>query len=81
MVRLILVRHFVEQIGFNAKDVLNDLELAFVCTSLLQAVTLHTNLGDIKCEIACDEVPKAAEVGTHFHKDAFSSVCFRENGK
>ncbi|GFS39932.1 cyclophilin-like peptidyl-prolyl cis-trans isomerase family protein [Actinidia rufa] len=25
------------------------------------AVTLHTNLGDIKCEIACDEVPKAAE--------------------
>ncbi|GFY90353.1 cyclophilin-like peptidyl-prolyl cis-trans isomerase family protein [Actinidia rufa] len=26
------------------------------------AVTLHTNLGDIKCEIACDEVPKAAEV-------------------
>ncbi|XP_057510981.1 peptidyl-prolyl cis-trans isomerase CYP18-1 isoform X1 [Actinidia eriantha] len=28
---------------------------------LLQAVTLHTNLGDIKCEIACDEVPKAAE--------------------
>ncbi|KAM7476346.1 hypothetical protein LguiB_023589 [Lonicera macranthoides] len=26
------------------------------------SVTLHTNLGDIKCEIACDEVPKAAEV-------------------
>ncbi|GKA85374.1 retrovirus-related pol polyprotein from transposon TNT 1-94, partial [Tanacetum coccineum] len=24
-------------------------------------VTLHTNLGDIKCEIACDEVPKASE--------------------
>ncbi|CAL5340174.1 unnamed protein product [Camellia sinensis] len=25
------------------------------------SVTIHTNLGDIKCEIACDEVPKAAE--------------------
>ncbi|KAE9445668.1 hypothetical protein C3L33_22434, partial [Rhododendron williamsianum] len=25
------------------------------------AVTLHTNLGDIKCEIACDEAAKAAE--------------------
>ncbi|XP_021904490.1 peptidyl-prolyl cis-trans isomerase CYP18-1 [Carica papaya] len=25
------------------------------------SVTLHTNLGDIKCEIFCDEVPKAAE--------------------
>ncbi|CAA6656264.1 unnamed protein product [Spirodela intermedia] len=25
------------------------------------SVTLHTNLGDIKCEIACDEVPKTAE--------------------
>ncbi|KAB1218930.1 Peptidyl-prolyl cis-trans isomerase-like 3 [Morella rubra] len=29
--------------------------------SLFPAVTLHTNLGDIKCEIFCDEVPKAAE--------------------
>lgn len=29
---------------------------------LLQSVTLHTNLGDIKCEIFCDEVPKSAEV-------------------
>ncbi|KAE9459995.1 hypothetical protein C3L33_08061, partial [Rhododendron williamsianum] len=26
-----------------------------------KSVTLHTNLGDIKCEIACDEVPRAAE--------------------
>ncbi|CAN6909221.1 unnamed protein product [Brassica oleracea var. botrytis] len=25
------------------------------------SVTLHTNLGDIKCEIFCDEVPKSAE--------------------
>ncbi|KAG8653644.1 hypothetical protein MANES_05G044000v8 [Manihot esculenta] len=25
------------------------------------SVTLHTNLGDIKCEIACDEVSKTAE--------------------
>ncbi|KAK6162469.1 hypothetical protein DH2020_002310 [Rehmannia glutinosa] len=27
----------------------------------LKSVTLHTNLGDIKCEIFCDEVPKTAE--------------------
>lgn len=27
-----------------------------------QSVTLHTNLGDLKCEVFCDEVPKAAEV-------------------
>ncbi|CAI5537466.1 unnamed protein product [Closterium sp. Naga37s-1] len=25
------------------------------------SVTLHTNLGDIKCELFCDEVPKACE--------------------
>ena len=25
------------------------------------AVTLHTNLGDLKCEIFCDEVPRTAE--------------------
>uniref|UniRef100_A0A2P2JNS8 Peptidyl-prolyl cis-trans isomerase n=2 Tax=Rhizophora mucronata TaxID=61149 RepID=A0A2P2JNS8_RHIMU len=25
------------------------------------SVTLHTNLGDIKCEISCDEVSKTAE--------------------
>ncbi|XP_057455319.1 peptidyl-prolyl cis-trans isomerase CYP18-1 [Lotus japonicus] len=25
------------------------------------SVTLHTNLGDIKCEIFCDEVPKTSE--------------------
>ncbi|VFQ95477.1 unnamed protein product [Cuscuta campestris] len=25
------------------------------------SVTLHTNLGDIKCEIFCDEVPRTAE--------------------
>lgn len=30
--------------------------------SVFQSVTLHTNLGDIKCEIFCDEVPKTAEV-------------------
>eukprot|EP00850_Spirogloea_muscicola_P025439 SM003100S12260 [mRNA] locus=s3100:5:1336:- [translate_table: standard] len=44
------------------------------------SVTLHTNLGDIKCEIFCDEVPKAAEnflalcasgyyEGTIFHRN------------
>ncbi|RWW11649.1 hypothetical protein GW17_00024726 [Ensete ventricosum] len=27
----------------------------------MQSVTLHTNLGDIKCEVFCDEVPKTAE--------------------
>ncbi|RZC18785.1 Pentatricopeptide repeat-containing protein, mitochondrial isoform C [Glycine soja] len=27
-----------------------------------KSVTLHTNLGDIKCEIFCDEVPKSSEV-------------------
>ncbi|GFP95630.1 peptidyl-prolyl cis-trans isomerase cyp18-1, partial [Phtheirospermum japonicum] len=26
-----------------------------------QSATLHTNLGDIKCKIFCDEVPKTAE--------------------
>lgn len=37
--------------------------LLFICRCCqLQSVTLHTNLGDIKCEIACDEVPKTAEV-------------------
>uniref|UniRef100_A0A0A0L4C8 Peptidyl-prolyl cis-trans isomerase n=2 Tax=Cucumis sativus TaxID=3659 RepID=A0A0A0L4C8_CUCSA len=29
--------------------------------ALKMSVTLHTNLGDIKCEIFCDEVPKSAE--------------------
>ncbi len=27
-----------------------------------KAVTLHTDLGDIKLEIYCDKVPKATEV-------------------
>ena len=27
----------------------------------LQSVTLHTNLGDIKCEVFCDQVPRTAE--------------------
>lgn len=44
------------------------------------AVTLHTNIGDLKLEIHCDYVPKAAEnflalcasgyyVGTEFHRN------------
>lgn len=33
--------------------------LSWIC---LQSVTLHTNVGEIKCEIFCDEVPKTAEV-------------------
>ncbi|PWZ06138.1 Peptidyl-prolyl cis-trans isomerase CYP18-1 [Zea mays] len=28
---------------------------------LWQSVTLHTNLGDIKCEVFCDQVPRTAE--------------------
>lgn len=35
--------------------------LVFKETANNMSVTLHTNLGDIKCEIACDEVPKASE--------------------
>jgi peptidyl-prolyl cis-trans isomerase-like 3 len=27
----------------------------------LQSVTLHTDVGDIKMEVFCDQVPKAAE--------------------
>lgn len=27
----------------------------------MQAVTLHTNLGDLKLEVYCEEVPRAAE--------------------
>ncbi|XP_039134865.1 uncharacterized protein LOC120272168 [Dioscorea cayenensis subsp. rotundata] len=37
-------------------------------------VTLHTNLGDIKCEIACDEVPKASETCTLFSQN-FLALC------
>lgn len=40
----------------------------------LQAVTLHTNLGDVKCEIFCDEVPKTAEVCAVVFS-LFSSIC------
>jgi cyclophilin family peptidyl-prolyl cis-trans isomerase len=29
---------------------------------LLKAVTLHTNYGDIKVEVFCDDAPVAAEV-------------------
>ena len=31
--------------------------IVFIC---VQSVTLHTNHGDIKIEIYCEEVPKAA---------------------
>ncbi|XP_019228360.1 PREDICTED: peptidyl-prolyl cis-trans isomerase CYP18-1 isoform X1 [Nicotiana attenuata] len=34
------------------------------------SVTLHTNLGDIKCEIFCDEVPRTAEL--FFGSSSFS---------
>lgn len=40
---------------------------------VLQSVTLHTNLGDIKCEIFCDEVAKTAEVRTPFSFNYFPS--------
>ena len=35
--------------------------LLFLLTFFFQSVTLHTNKGDIKVEIFCDSVPKAAE--------------------
>lgn len=43
---------------------------------VLQSVTLHTNLGDIKCEIFCDEVPKTAEVSAPHKQILFSSGLF-----
>lgn len=30
--------------------------------SILQAVTLHTDLGDIKIELFCERTPRACEV-------------------
>jgi hypothetical protein len=33
-----------------------------VVVGFMQSVTLHTNVGELKCEIFCDEVPKTAEV-------------------
>ncbi|KAG0570873.1 hypothetical protein KC19_6G193800 [Ceratodon purpureus] len=40
------------------------------------SVTLHTNVGEIKCEIFCDEVPKAAEVWAAFHSNLCQSLNF-----
>ncbi len=48
-------------------------------TAGAQSVTLHTNLGDVKLEVYCDEVPRTAENflalcasgyynGTRFHR-------------
>lgn len=42
----------------------------------LQSVTLHTNVGEIKCEIFCDEVPKTAEVQTRASLGNFVSVVY-----
>ncbi|KAG7018956.1 Peptidyl-prolyl cis-trans isomerase CYP18-1, partial [Cucurbita argyrosperma subsp. argyrosperma] len=41
--------------------------------ALKMSVTLHTNLGDIKCEISCDEVPKSAEASSSL---VFSAINF-----
>ncbi|XP_058223982.1 peptidyl-prolyl cis-trans isomerase CYP18-1 isoform X3 [Rhododendron vialii] len=46
---------------FHRTHSLRSVKLLFCVHVFLQSVTLHTNLGDIKCEIACDEVPRAAE--------------------
>lgn len=32
------------------------------------SVTLHTDLGDIKIELFCDQCPKACEVNIHINK-------------
>ena len=32
------------------------------CFQFQQSVTLHTDLGDVKIEVFCEEVPKASEV-------------------
>lgn len=34
------------------------------------SVTLHTNLGDLKIEVFCESVPKAAEVSSTRYDDA-----------
>jgi cyclophilin family peptidyl-prolyl cis-trans isomerase len=38
----------------------------------MQSVTLHTNVGELKCEIFCDEVPKTAEVCVSLHSPSAS---------
>lgn len=38
----------------------------------MQSVTLHTNVGELKCEIFCDEVPKTAEVCVSLHSPSSS---------
>ncbi|KAG5069469.1 hypothetical protein JHK85_001846 [Glycine max] len=46
----------------NANSIGNGFFLNIAGAIILDAsVTLHTNLGDIKCEIFCDEVPKTSE--------------------
>ena len=40
----------------------NALVLFDLCSLLIQSVTLHTDLGDIKIELQCEAVPKACEV-------------------
>ena len=34
------------------------------------ALTLHTDLGDLKIELYCDQCPKACEVNLSFEKNS-----------
>ncbi len=43
-----------------------------VVVGFMQSVTLHTNVGELKCEIFCDEVPKTAEVCVSLHSPSSS---------
>ena len=63
--------NFIEHLQF-----INSLFFFLSFFLVLQSVTLHTNLGDIKCEIFCDEVPKTAEVSAPHKQILFSSGLF-----
>lgn len=49
--------------AFTLQQGIPETHRAFTNERLLwvQSVTVHTNLGDLKLEIFCDEVPRAAE--------------------
>ena len=52
----------LRSLGWPAKVLTNnDLRATRDITLSLQAVTLHTNLGDVKLEVYCEEVPRTAE--------------------
>lgn len=49
---------------FSHACVLNDCSL-MLSFFFLQAVTLHTDLGEIKIELFCERSPKSCEVSTY----------------